>query len=84
MTGEEGLELVFLGTGAAITLPAFFCTCATCEEAKKNPECIITHVSYHGWENDKLEAGMTAEEREDYVSRYPVLRIAYDGMRVSL
>ncbi len=37
MGSRAGLEIVFLGTGAAITLPAFFCTCQTCEEARKNP-----------------------------------------------
>ncbi len=34
---DAGPEIVFLGTGAAITVPAFFCTCSTCEEARKNP-----------------------------------------------
>ena len=48
------------------------------------PECILTHVSCHGWENGRLVAGMTPDERNDYVSNHPGLRIAYDGMRVSL
>ena len=48
------------------------------------PECILTHVSCHGWENDRLVAGMTPEEREVYVSNHPGLRIAYDGMRLSI
>jgi len=37
MGNEKEQAIVFLGTGAAITLPAFFCTCATCEEARKDP-----------------------------------------------
>ena len=31
------LELVFLGTSAALQLPSFHCTCEVCEAARKNP-----------------------------------------------
>ncbi|MGY5857742.1 MAG: hypothetical protein RTU63_00115, partial [Candidatus Thorarchaeota archaeon] len=48
------------------------------------PECILTHVSCHGWKDGKLVAGMTSSERKEYVRNNPGLRIAYDGMRISL
>lgn len=69
MTGEEGLELVFLGTGAAITLPAFFCTCTTCEDARKNPEYRRTRsaAALLGKEITLIDAGPDIEfqlERE--------------------
>lgn len=48
------------------------------------PNCILTHLSCHGWEDDKLLAGWTPEERNEYVKKHPGLRIAYDGMQVPL
>jgi len=48
------------------------------------PECILTHVSCHGWEDGNLVAGMTSNERKEYVNKHPGLRIAYDGMRILL
>lgn len=32
------LELVFLGTSAALQLPSFHCTCEVCEAARRNPD----------------------------------------------
>ena len=48
------------------------------------PECIFTHLSCHGWEDGNLVAGLTPNERKDYVKKHPGLRTAYDGMRVFL
>ena len=31
------MKLRFLGTGAAVGVPSFFCRCAACKDAKKNP-----------------------------------------------
>jgi phosphoribosyl 1,2-cyclic phosphate phosphodiesterase len=45
MVGKKEPEIVFLGTGAAITLPAFFCTCSTCEEAREDPSLRRTRSS---------------------------------------
>ena len=36
---------MFLGTGASFALPAFFCTCSTCEDARKNPNLPRTRAS---------------------------------------
>jgi phosphoribosyl 1,2-cyclic phosphate phosphodiesterase len=33
------MELVFLGTGAGNGVPAFYCGCEVCQEAKANPKC---------------------------------------------
>ncbi|MFX0095521.1 MAG: MBL fold metallo-hydrolase [Candidatus Hodarchaeota archaeon] len=38
-------ELVFLGTGAAIQIPAFFCGCETCEAARKDKKQQRTRAS---------------------------------------
>lgn len=48
------------------------------------PECILTHLTCHGWENGTLLAGLTPEERTEYEKEHPGLRFAYDGMRVPL
>ncbi|MHA2193890.1 MAG: MBL fold metallo-hydrolase, partial [Candidatus Thorarchaeota archaeon] len=45
MVGKKEPEIVFLGTGAAITLPAFFCTCSTCEEAREDSSLRRTRSS---------------------------------------
>lgn len=45
MDTKQQAEIVFLGTGAPIALPAFFCTCSTCEEARKNPSLKRTRSS---------------------------------------
>ena len=65
MTGEEGLELVFLGTAAAITLPAFFCTCTTCDDARKNPENRRTRsaVALLGKETTIIDMGPDIEHQ---------------------
>ena len=65
MAGEEGLELVFLGTGAAITLPAFFCTCATCEYARRIPENRRTRsaVALLGNETTIIDVGPDIEHQ---------------------
>ncbi|MHA2213583.1 MAG: MBL fold metallo-hydrolase, partial [Candidatus Thorarchaeota archaeon] len=45
MVTQQEQEIVFLGTAAAITLPAFFCSCSTCEDARKNPSLRRTRSS---------------------------------------
>ncbi len=39
------LELVFLGTSAALQLPSFHCTCEVCEAARKKPDHRRTRAS---------------------------------------
>jgi len=39
------LELVFLGTSAAIQVPSFHCTCEVCEAARKDPKHRRTRAS---------------------------------------
>ena len=39
------IELVFLGTSAAIQVPSFHCTCEVCEAARRNPEHRRTRAS---------------------------------------
>jgi phosphoribosyl 1,2-cyclic phosphate phosphodiesterase len=39
------LELVFLGTSAALQVPSFHCTCEICESARRNPEERRTRAS---------------------------------------
>jgi phosphoribosyl 1,2-cyclic phosphate phosphodiesterase len=48
------------------------------------PECILTHLSCHGWMDGKLVAGLTPEERKEYENDNPGLIFAYDGLRVEL
>jgi len=38
-------ELVILGSGMSLALPAFFCTCATCEAVRKDPSQRRTRAS---------------------------------------
>ncbi len=63
------LELVFLGTSAALQVPSFHCTCETCESARQNPEEIRTRASVAllGKETVLIDAGPDMEtqlERE--------------------
>jgi len=48
------------------------------------PECILTHLSCHGWRNKRLVAGFSEEDRESYEREHTGLRFAYDGMRVAV
>ncbi len=38
-------EIIFLGSSGAITIPAFFCDCATCEAAREDPTQHRTRAS---------------------------------------
>lgn len=63
------LELVFLGTSAALQLPSFHCTCDVCEAARKNPKHRRTRASAAllGKETVLIDAGPDMEtqlERE--------------------
>jgi len=48
------------------------------------PECILTHLSCHGWRNKELVPGMSPDERFSLEAAQPGLRFAYDGMRLPL
>lgn len=65
MTEKENLEIVFLGTGAPTTLPAFFCTCSTCEEARLNPSLRRTRAALAllGEETTIIDAGPDIEHQ---------------------
>ena len=63
------LELVFLGTSAALQVPSFHCTCEICESARQNPEERRTRasVAFLGEETVLIDAGPDMEtqlERE--------------------
>jgi phosphoribosyl 1,2-cyclic phosphate phosphodiesterase len=63
------LELVFLGTSAAILIPSFHCTCEVCEAARRNSEHRRTRASVAllGEETVLIDAGPDMEfqlERE--------------------
>jgi len=63
------LELIFLGTSAALQVPAFHCTCEICESARKNPGERRTRASVAmlGKETVLIDAGPDMEfqlERE--------------------
>ena len=63
------VELVFLGTSAALQVPSFHCTCETCESARQNPEERRTRASVAllGEETVLIDAGPDMEtqlERE--------------------
>ena len=44
--------------------------------------CILTHLSDHSWEYDRLVAGLFPAERRALEQETPGLTFAYDGMRV--
>jgi len=48
------------------------------------PSCILTHLSCHKWEIDKLVAGIKPSERKEYELKNEGLKFAYDGLRISL
>jgi phosphoribosyl 1,2-cyclic phosphate phosphodiesterase len=48
------------------------------------PRCILTHLSCHGWKDDKLVAGLTPKERKEYEDSNPGLTFAFDGLRIEL
>jgi phosphoribosyl 1,2-cyclic phosphate phosphodiesterase len=67
--GFMSLELLFLGTSAALQLPAFHCTCEVCEAARRNPGHRRTRASVAllGEETVLIDAGPDLEfqlERE--------------------
>jgi phosphoribosyl 1,2-cyclic phosphate phosphodiesterase len=45
MVTKQEPEIVFLGSGAPTTLPAFFCKCSSCEEARENPSLRRTRAA---------------------------------------
>ncbi|MFW9967816.1 MAG: MBL fold metallo-hydrolase [Candidatus Thorarchaeota archaeon] len=65
MVAKQGIEIVFLGTAAAITLPAFFCTCSTCEKARENPSLRRTRSSLAllGEETTVIDVGPDIEHQ---------------------
>jgi phosphoribosyl 1,2-cyclic phosphate phosphodiesterase len=48
------------------------------------PECILTHLSCHRWENHQWLAGLSHTERIELEKDNPGMRFAYDGMRVQI
>ena len=48
------------------------------------PRCILTHLSYHSWNQGRLVAGMSHADRSTYDASVPGLTIAHDVMRVKL
>ncbi|MGD9381921.1 MAG: MBL fold metallo-hydrolase [Candidatus Thorarchaeota archaeon] len=65
MVGKIDPEIVFLGTAAAITLPAFFCTCSTCEEARSDPSLRRTRsaLALLGEETTVIDVGPDIEHQ---------------------
>jgi phosphoribosyl 1,2-cyclic phosphate phosphodiesterase len=65
MTTKQNPEIVFLGTGAPTTLPAFFCTCSSCEEARENPDLRRTRAALAliGEENTIIDTGPDIEHQ---------------------
>ena len=49
----------FMGTGSGCGIPAFFCDCPACEEARKNPT-----ISFNGSAVDPLLAREVRSEAE--------------------
>jgi phosphoribosyl 1,2-cyclic phosphate phosphodiesterase len=47
-------------------------------------ECLLTHLSCHGWRNGRLVAGFSDAQRHAWERRRPGLRFARDGLRVPL
>ncbi|MFW9835583.1 MAG: MBL fold metallo-hydrolase [Candidatus Thorarchaeota archaeon] len=85
MATKQEAEIVFLGTGAPICLPAFFCTCSTCEEARRNPNLQRTRASLAllGEEVTVIDTGPDIEhqlEREGirYVNNIFITHWHYD------
>ena len=69
MNVQSILDIVFLGSSGAITIPAFFCDCATCEASRKDPTQQRTRASVAllGKETTLIDAGPDLEfqlERE--------------------
>jgi phosphoribosyl 1,2-cyclic phosphate phosphodiesterase len=48
------------------------------------PDCILTHLSCHRWENQRWLAGLSHSQRLDLERDTPGIRFAYDGMRVQI
>ncbi len=48
------------------------------------PDCILTHLSCHRWENSRWIAGFNHAERVVLEKQNPGLRFAYDGLRVQI
>jgi len=47
-------------------------------------KCILTHLSCHSWKENRLVAGLLPSERIKFKAKYPGLKFAYDGIRVTL
>jgi phosphoribosyl 1,2-cyclic phosphate phosphodiesterase len=48
------------------------------------PQCILTHASFHNWNIDRLETGLTPAERKKFENNNPGLIFAYDGLTIEL
>jgi len=61
------IDLVFLGSCAALQIPAFFCSCESCEAARANPELRRTRASVAliGKETVLIDAGPDLEYQLD-------------------
>jgi phosphoribosyl 1,2-cyclic phosphate phosphodiesterase len=62
---RSAIELLFLGSSAAIQIPAFYCTCKTCKAARVNPEHRRTRASIAliGQETVLVDAGPDLESQ---------------------
>ncbi|HOX39708.1 MAG TPA: MBL fold metallo-hydrolase [Candidatus Brocadiia bacterium] len=71
---RTGPELLFLGSGAAMRIPAHFCDCATCEAARGNPALKRTRASAAviGRETVLIDAG---PDMEDQLERAGIRRV---------
>ncbi|MFX0207501.1 MAG: MBL fold metallo-hydrolase [Candidatus Hodarchaeota archaeon] len=88
---EEEVDILMLdGTVDRLNLPdgEKWYACFEIEEAidfwqnLKSPTCIITHLSCHSWNIDRLEAGITEKDRKTYEENHPGLKFAYDGLKI--
>lgn len=75
------MQLIFLGTGAGVGVPAFFCNCTTCIEAKENPRCRRTRCAMllSGKENLLIDAPpeLSAQLLRENINRIDCLLITH-------
>ena len=48
------------------------------------PECYLTHLSCHSWQNKSLVTGMSPDERRALEDKHDGLVFAFDGMHISM
>lgn len=48
------------------------------------PELILTHISCHSWNIDKLIAGLSNQERRSFEKDNPGIKFAYDGLSLEI